>query len=660
MVDTQSSEIRIIQKINQAIALSPDIRAVAMAILDIVINETHARNVSIMMPSANGKDLEIRAAKGANDQMARYSENPLGQTFPMGKGISGMVAQSLEPVVITDAAHDPVFQSRNKGVKIGSMMSLPLVYAQDELVGVLNMSHPGVDIFSQEDKRLIDILLPPAALALRNARLMRDVQDMNSMLKQELSMTDRMLEGVGRNVLRVFNYMSIGVLTVSLDGEITSINNRAFSFLGTGTGQNLSGVIGKETMDCFAPDMADITRDIEVSGRILEIEVSSLPMKPAYQVLVCVRDVSQERFRQREIVRVKDQYKDMVEKAIDAVYIVKNGRFLLVNKKFQEMLGYSTQELVGRHFRHILPRSSINVLKSIGQFSGDNAFIPNFEIQAVKKGGALVWLEISVGRLLIDGDPCFVGVVRDITSKKEVLAMKTRFLQVTSHEIRVPLTVVRGYASMFSKSKMGTLSDDQRECIEEIQTQSDRLLHFSNSLLDFSRINEEGVKLQRQDMDLCDHLARVVRNMQLKADDRGIKVIFEGEKGLSAVYADPVRVEQAVYNLIDNAIKHSPDRAEVRVELSRGKGGSDINRIFHRGTICISVRDQGDGIRPDEARELFGEFYVGLSGRAKGGFGLGLAITSEIVHAHGGTVEAVPSDQGGHFIITMPLNVPDD
>ena len=77
--------------------------------------------------------------------------------------------------------------------------------------------------------------------------------------------------------------------------------------------------------------------------------------------------------------------------------------------------------------------------------------------------------------------------------------------------------------------------------------------------------------------------------------------------------------------------------------------------LLNQECAVISVRDQGPGIKAEEARELFNDFFVGTSGRAKGGIGLGLAITKEIIHAHGGQVEAKASDTGGHFIITIPL-----
>jgi signal transduction histidine kinase len=85
-----------------------------------------------------------------------------------------------------------------------------------------------------------------------------------------------------------------------------------------------------------------------------------------------------------------------------------------------------------------------------------------------------------------------------------------------------------------------------------------------------------------------------------------------------------------------------------------------MSKLLNQESAVISVLDNGPGIRAEEARELFSDFFVGASGRAKGGIGLGLSITKEIVHAHGGSVEARTSDSGGCFVITIPLNREDD
>jgi PAS domain S-box-containing protein len=351
----------------------------------------------------------------------------------------------------------------------------------------------------------------------------------------------------------------------------------------------------------------------------------------------------------------------MVEKAIDAVYIIKGGRFLLVNRKFQEMLGYEQDEILNRHFRHFITKDSIKTLTEALRPQKGNIFVPNLEIQVTRKDGKRLFLEISIGRLKIDDDQCYVGVVRDITSKKELLALKTRFLHVASHEIRVPLTVIRGYGRMLARDNECAMTESQQECISEIERQCEKLLLFSNSLLDFAKIHSEKFTLNREKVIVSEFIRGIVRNMQVSASEKRVSIEFEEEGGVDSLFVDPMRFEQALTNIIDNAIKHAPGESVVKVRLARVvPEGENINRMLSQEYAVISVHDKGPGIRAEEARDLFNEFYVGTSGRAKGGIGLGLAITKEILHAHGGQVEAKPSDTGGHFVITIPLKWHDD
>jgi PAS domain S-box-containing protein len=657
----ESKELIIFRRINKAISLAPDVEAVACAILDIVIDETVAENASIMMPSTDSTKLQIKSAKGRGDKDSRYSEDSLGQVFSIGEGIAGMVAQTGQPVIIQDTLSDPRFQTRQNTVSIGSIAALPLIYSKDEIVGVLNLSHPRPHAFKEDDLKVISALLSPAALALRNARLMREVEEINRMLRAELSMTDRAMIEFGKSIFKVFNWMSIGVLTTDPGGIITTINKRASEQLGKTAGESIADIVGLELMKKLSSSTEGISLDIEYSGKIFNLELSPFPLKPSWQVLVCIRDVTVERFKERELVRVKDQYKDMVEKAIDAVYIIKGGRFLLVNRKFQEMLGYEQDEILNRHFRHFITKSSIKTLAEVLRPQKGNIFVPNLEIQVIRKDGKRLFLEISIGRLKIDDDQCYVGVVRDITSKKELLALKTRFLHVASHEIRVPLTVIRGYGRMLARDNECAMTESQKECISEIERQCEKLLHFSNSLLDFAKINSEKFTLNREKVIVSEFIRGIVRNMQVSASEKRVSIEFEEEGGVESLFVDPMRFEQALTNLIDNAIKHAPEESVVKVRLARVvPDGEALNRMLSQEYAVISVHDNGPGIRAEEARDLFSEFYVGTSGRAKGGIGLGLAITKEILHAHGGQVEAKPSDTGGHFVITIPLKWHDD
>ena len=652
-----AKELTVFRRVNEALSFSPDVEAVAGAILDIVIDETVAQNASIMMPSPDGSKLRIRAAKGRTDKSSRFSEGSLGQEFPMGEGIAGRVALTLTPITIHDAPADPLFENKRTRIRIGSLLSMPLVYGRDELVGVLNLSHSRPNAFNEEVLALVNLLLPPAALALRNARAMNELSDINAVLKAELSITDTALSEFGKNIFRIFTCMSVGVLTADRDGTITSINRKASELLDLTPGRNIRELLKEGACQGQGLEVPEESLDVEHQGRVLNLEISTLPMKPERQTLVCIRDVTFERFKERELVRVKDQYKDMVENALDAMYIIRGGRFLLTNRKLQEMIGMSQSEILGRHFRRFVTRESVRTIAMSLRLQAGNVFVPNLEIQAVRKDGKKLFLEISIGRLVIDGEKCYVGVIRDITSKKELLALKTRFLHVASHEIRVPLTVIRGYARMLSKDARAVLSSSHKESITEIEAQCEKLLHFSNSLLDFAKINTEKISLNRQLVNVSDYIGGIVRTMQIKAREKGVRIIFEDNGDSTELSVDPMRFEQALCNLLDNAIKHSPEDGAITIAMSRNsQDHNPMSRLLNRGSLTISVLDQGPGIRQEEARELFGDFFVGTSGRAKGGIGLGLSITREIVHAHGGAVEALASGQGGCFVITMPLN----
>ena len=637
-----TQELRIIKKVNQAISYAPDVERVASAILDILITEIGAANASIMMPADTNGHLEIRAARGSGDQAAACSEKSLGETFCVGEGIAGQVARELRPVIIRDTARASDFVCRDSQVKVGSLLSLPLVYGKDELVGVLNLSHPESEKFNDQAIGLLEHVLPPVALALRNARAMGTVAAMNASLRSELSVADRALSEFGRNILRVFNYMSIGVLTVDASARITALNKKAADLLGLGEGDSLADLLGDVVVGRFAPDMYDMAMDLHHGEYVLQIELSALPFKPDWQVLVCIRDVTLD---SRPEGPVLAHYREMMSSAVDAMYLVKEGRFVLVNSKFAEVMGYALNEIIGSDFQRFVHEQSHEVLREA------------LNVRAKRGDGSELWLDISVGPVVVDGEGCYAGVIRDVTARRKMLDLRARFLNVASHEIRVPLTVIRGYARMLAKNREGGLSADQLECVAEINSQSERLLDFSNALLDFARIQDGRLSIKRSRINLGDHVATIVRNLNIGAAEKDVRISFERRDEVDRIMADPIRIEQALVNLIDNAVKHAPEGSEVRVVMEKGEdSGRDLRTFLNQTNVVITVMDAGAGIAKKDAARIFEEFYTGDSGTKLEGTGLGLAITREIVQAHGGRVEALASRKGGIFKITMPLN----
>ena len=225
------------------------------------------------------------------------------------------------------------------------------------------------------------------------------------------------------------------------------------------------------------------------------------------------------------------------------------------------------------------------------------------------------------------------------------LRARDEFLSVAAHELKTPITSLRGYAELLMRRvESGRISDSKEivRALETIDRQADRLAILVNQLLDISRLDQGTLRLDRQVVDLAALVRRVVGTMQASTS-RHI-LTLRAPPSLPA-FVDPARMEQVLYNLVDNAIRYSPEGGPVEVEVSTPTPD----------TVRISVRDYGMGIPPEQRPYLFTRFFKAGVKRPAGGLGLGLYIGQRLVALHGGTLTAeFPEDGGSRFIVTLP------
>jgi len=226
--------------------------------------------------------------------------------------------------------------------------------------------------------------------------------------------------------------------------------------------------------------------------------------------------------------------------------------------------------------------------------------------------------------------------------------MKSDFVSNVSHELRTPLASIRVFGELLKLGKAAS-PEKAREYGEYIEAESRRLSRLINNILDFSRI-ESGLKsYQFVPANLEDVVRSSLETFKVRTRESGFRVDYEGpEEPLPELEMDPDAVGQALYNLLDNAVKYSGDSREIAVSLRR----CDSSAV-------ISVRDRGIGIARGEQSKVFERFHrvgTGLIHDVKGS-GLGLSIVSHIVNAHGGRVdvESQPGE-GSTFTITIPLH----
>jgi len=222
------------------------------------------------------------------------------------------------------------------------------------------------------------------------------------------------------------------------------------------------------------------------------------------------------------------------------------------------------------------------------------------------------------------------------------------FLSVAAHELKTPITGVRGYAQLALLRLRGAERDapDLRKPLEAIQTQSEKLGRLVEQLLNITRLEAGKLTLTPEPVDLVPVLRAMVDRKQLVADRH--EIFFQGPER-AVVTIDLLRLEQVVTNLLDNGVKFSPHGGEVRVELE-----------LTESELRLSVQDQGIGIPEHERRRIFERFYQAHEDRLRAGFagmGLGLHVSQQIVELHGGTilVEA-PPEGGTRMVVTLPAS----
>jgi len=357
--------------------------------------------------------------------------------------------------------------------------------------------------------------------------------------------------------------------------------------------------------------------------------------------------------RNRSLRQVTQQSDLLVNSVGDGIYGVdREGLVTFVNPAAAHTLGYRPDKLIGRN-AHVTFHESQD---DGSPFPADRCYVTeairdqvatNSEEDTYRRAdGRAIPVELTATPLIEDDRAIGAVVVfRDVTQRREVDRLKGEFVSMVSHELRTPLTAIRGSLGLIAGGAMGELTPSAARMVQIALVSSERLTRLINEILDIERI-ESGVL----PMELGAHSVRglldaAVGQVQVIAEDSGVRVRVAGAEG--EVYADPDRVVQTLLNLLGNALKFSPPGTEVTLHAAT------------RGTFVeFSIRDQGRGIPADKLDQVFARFEQvdSSDAREKGGSGLGLAISRSIVERLGGRIWAENNPSGGAtFRFTLPV-----
>ncbi len=250
---------------------------------------------------------------------------------------------------------------------------------------------------------------------------------------------------------------------------------------------------------------------------------------------------------------------------------------------------------------------------------------------------------------------------------EELNRVKSSFLSMVSHELRTPLTSIKGYLAFLLRGATGPITGTQKEYLESINRNSERLLKLINDLVDMTKMEKGTFAVNKAKSDIIPVIDKCVREMGPMLEAMKIKTAAEYESPSIQVQADEYRISQVFINLINNAVKFSPPGGVITVSaasvLAEKAGAPDYAfKDGLKGKNCckISVRDSGIGMEKQYVEKIFERFYQieDINTRKHQGLGIGLNIAKNIVEAHGGIIwaDSEGKDKGSVFQVLIPVD----
>ena len=240
------------------------------------------------------------------------------------------------------------------------------------------------------------------------------------------------------------------------------------------------------------------------------------------------------------------------------------------------------------------------------------------------------------------GGDALVWTIRDVSERARLERLKSEFVATASHELRSPLTSIKGFVELLARSE--GLDEKQREFVDVILLSTNRLVDLVSDLLDVARIEAGQFEIHRRPMDMVEAVREVATLIEPRIADKRQELELQLPRLLPPALADPARVRQIVTNLVTNAHLYTPSGGRIAVTLEP-----------EEHSLVLRVGDTGRGMTEEEVEHMFDRFYRGSDGRTEPGTGLGLTVVKSLVDLHGGTiaVESTPGE-GSTFTVRLP------
>lgn len=392
-------------------------------------------------------------------------------------------------------------------------------------------------------------------------------------------------------------------------------------------------------------DINSITKGGELRQGLLSAEIAQIGGQR--YIITLINDVTEQR-QNRKLLQI------IYESSPLGIYIIQDDTLRYANPQFQKMTACTESELLGRKILDlVLPEDSSVILASMeNSLESDHIFPCEFRL--LGNNATPRWVVQSVTPIFYQGRQAVLGNLMDISQRKflerkiteyeELDKMKSDLLATVSHELRTPLTTIKGYSTMILDYHARLEPEDMKDYLESIDNATDRLTRLVENLLDTSRMEAGLLQFEKRPVNIGQLVLEVAGEARLRTKAHEISV--EVDRTLPRIPVDQRRIRQVLDNLVENAIKYSPQGEKIIIS---------VKHICNE--VRVSVSDKGSGIPSGELTNIFKSMYRLKQYGEKNidGMGLGLYISQRLVEAHGGTIWAEsPAGHGSIITFTLP------
>jgi len=689
MPNDRTRALELLIHVSRELASALDLRAVLQRVLYESMQNVGGERGSIVVLDDKGKPIDATILFGQRFQ--EHTTQQLRDTVE--RGLAGWAVRNRKAALIPDTSKDARWLRRpddsidQSGAK--SAICVPLL-ARERLVGVLTLVHSVPQAFGQEQLELMQAIADQAGIAVLNARLyaesQRQARVMTALAEGAAAINaslrlDEVLQRILNQTIQALQVEAVALaLADAASGDLVfcaATGKKAKNIVGqrVPAGQGIAAWAGREGRGVVIPVVSKDKRFSEVDrlsgiearaiavspiqsqGRVIGILEAINPLSGAFDpdallVMTGIGSLAGTTIQNAQLFErleaAHQRYHELFEDSVDPILISDwEGKIIEANRQAVALSGYEGEKLRGLSIDQL---NEINWKKVGAEFknlkTGETC---RYESVLNKQSGASVPIEVHVRRVEFEEADALQWILRDITERKELDALREDLMAMIYHDLRSPLANIVSSLDILS----GMIEPKEREAIQSvlnIATHSTaRLQRMISSLLDINRLQSGQPIGAQQAVDAAMLIEDALKDVQPSTNSRKQALEVSLPPKLPKVWVDVDMMRRVLINLLENASKFTPGQGKIEIGAQEDGEG-----------VQIWIQDNGPGISAADQERIF-DMFSRLKGRSSpSGLGVGLAFCRLAVQAHDGRiwVESEPG-RGARFLFSLPAAKPE-